>query len=194
MKRIIIYLLNITIIFLSGKMAMAAPMLYTYDFTASGFTDFLSYKMPPNTSISGTAQIILDPKNYLVTGPVNSINLTIGNHTYFPSEVSYNRRLDGYITIGGNLNLIGRAFAGTDDFFLCGYIAGYASPGAYVNNRFDYTVDDLSKSAFASGNMTITESIGSIPLATPLPGTMVMFGTGLLGLAIHCKRRILNKS
>lgn len=149
--------------------AQAAPR--TYAFTASGFTSFNNTAVPFST-VAG---------NVTIDGTmVTAVGLTIGSHTYIPSEVEY-LPWDSRAILGGRMSDYDAASTmtwGTDDFDLWGDFnnlqqwVGLSYTVAGINDMFDST------------NLSV--SVVTVP--EPEAYAMLLAGLGIVG-AISRRRK-----
>jgi hypothetical protein len=150
--------------------AQAEAQVYT--FTASNFTSFYGTPVPYAT-ISG--QLTLDGTT------VTDVSLTIGDHTYLPSEVGYFLMDDS-----GSSSVIGAYKASswdevrglstnTDDFMLW-------TDFAQNFVQFTYSVASLND-FFSSTNVSISVS------AVPEPDIYAMLASGLGMLVVAARRK-----
>lgn len=144
-------------------MAEASPV--TYDFTATDFVGLVPGAPPaPYNTVSG---------NFTLDGPtVTQIDLTIGAHTYLPSELTFDSTTS---TLGGSLNGVSAIFASTDDFVLS---VAPATPQAFL---FGYTTAGVFNLFYASS--------GTVAPIVPVPASAWLLGSGLIGLAGVARHR-----
>lgn len=143
------------------------------DFTATNFTPLLGSSPAPTDPVTGT--IIYEAASTTANiESLTSIKLTIDNHTYALNEVGFispfgiNDQL-----IGGIVNGLDGFSSGTDDFDLT-WLKG-TSLAAFL-----YTSSSIPDGIWSSDTFT-SFSVTAVP-AVPEPTTMLLLGSGLLGL------------
>ncbi len=150
-----------TALLAAAGMAEATPV--TYDFTATDFIALMGGSAPYST-VSG---------NFTLDGStVTQIDLTIGAHTYSPSELTFDSTTS---TLGGSLNGVSAIFASTDDFVLS---VAPATPQAFL---FGYTTAGVFNLFYASS--------GTVAPIVPVPASAWLLGSGLIGLAGVARKR-----
>lgn len=160
---------------MSGFLLFVAPpakaIPITVEFTARNFIYYGSNPPgpnPPTDPVSGT--IVYDAAS--TTANINSlisINMTISGHTYGVGEVGF-LSYGSYQLIGGLVNGVGSEYENTNDFDLLW------DQSSLVPTLFEYATSPGLYSTRDFTKFTVT----SAPV--PIPGALVLFGSGLIGL------------
>jgi hypothetical protein len=159
--------------------AHAATITATYSFTANGFVkEHAPAGAAPISSIEGTFTITFDP-NQASTGSA-AFNFTTGSlpHTgaiqfsYDPAAyVSNGNTYHGYLLIGDPLNGLGSVNVNTNDFSFA--INDFKSGSPILNIVYGNSSGDNYDSV-----LTTVAQVSS----TPIPATLPLMATGILGL------------
>lgn len=168
----------------AGLIAFATPSawaeLFRIDFSGSGFVPSQPGLVTPQDPISGSfvvrAASLASPIEELL-----AVDLTINGHAYALAEVDFAN--DGNLSmLGGKVGGVAIPMSGADDFLLT-----IGRPfGADSFNYVYYTTSSAAGRWVAGGDGAGLSSIAVTPVPEPIG--MVLFGTGLVGLAATRKR------
>ena len=145
---------------------------------ATMVTDFVSFTVPFGSGavnpVVGSFTITFDPAvsaSEASTITLDSLNINLG------SSLAFNNTPGSTLIVGGSANGAGTVIGGTDDFFLV--ILGIATATPSIASMTYSQVGSTTQfhNFFGSGS-TIT--VGAP--AVPIPPTVLLFGSGLLGL------------
>jgi PEP-CTERM motif len=153
--------------------AFANPASHTYSFD---FTNFESGA--PVDPVTGTVRVTFDPALSTVGSPVDAIGLTIGGHTYTPSEVAFIFPFgQDTIFIYGLLNGTS-VVGGTNDFFIDFNVLTFTG-----QTLMDYAV------AGGLGPFFSSQGVVSELRVIPEPATLALLGVALAGLGFSRRRK-----
>lgn len=160
---------------LAMSVGPARAVVVDYTFTASGFAAGAP-EDPVSGSIQWEAASLTSPIDSLV-----SIDLSIAGHAYTLGELAFQNDLAtsriGDTANGGISNLT----AGTDDFVIIFNRLNTTLPLEF----FDYTSVQSPSGVFPTTSGEATASLAPLPE----PGTLSLFGLGLMGITAYGRRR-----
>ncbi|HEY4162519.1 MAG TPA: hypothetical protein VGM59_05600 [Dongiaceae bacterium] len=167
--------------------AQAATITSTYSFTADNFhSEHLPSTPPPISSIAGTFTITFDPTQASTGTAV--FNVTTGS---LPNSGNIQFSFDPASYVNGGNNYTG--------FLLLGDALNGLNSVDETTNDFSFAIDNFSSGSpiakiiygNASGDNYDSSSV-SVVAATPIPATLPLLATGILGLVgfgVYSSRR-----
>ena len=180
MSRKIIFLA--LLLLFPANFAYAAPI--TVNFTANDFSILAGSNQAPTDPVTGT--IVYDATD--VYSPINSltsITMTIDGHAYAVGELAFISPWGSEQLIGGAINGADGTGGANNDFWLNWYTA------TLTPDNFTYTdalVPGIWRSV-AFSQFSVTGPGGPGPAPVPEPATMLLLGSGIVGLAATRARR-----
>lgn len=185
MRRLPQWLLAVVLATVLGVVPSVQAIPIVMNFEATDFLNIGGTSAPlPADTVSGSlvweAESVSAPAEYLI-----SIDLTIAGHTYDVSEIGFGDAWtpNPYL-IGGLLGGTGGIVWGTDDFWLV-WGPGTTTP------EFVYSVQGVVELWGASGDDFNRFEVSAAPV--PEPATMLLLGTGLVGLTGFGRKKFLKK-
>ena len=170
------------VMLLSASVVHAIPI--QVNFTAQGFAGFFPSPVPPTDPVTGT--IIYEVSSPTATiDSLTSINLTIHGHTYLISEVGYFSLMGIGQMIGGTLSGVHTNTIKTDDFIIRWEQSTLIPLSFGYTSTLEWNIWSTSK--FSQFSVTAS--------ATPIPepATMLLLGSGLVGLVGYGRKKFFNK-
>ena len=151
----------------------------TMQFAVTGFFDAFGNSSPPTDPVNGT--IVFDAASVNSTiNSLTSISMTIDGHAYSVGDLSFASLYSGnldiiYATLNG-ISLV----SGTNDFLIAW------DRSTLDDGLFGYSTSNDQDSFFVG---TTFSSFSVTSNQIPEPGTLILLGFGLAGLAASRRRR-----
>jgi hypothetical protein len=186
--------------------AGAQPITETYNFDLGGFVDVLGSSTPPVSNITGSVTLTFDPTltydndtSDITVNSFTGLNQygTSGPYAYtLQSQIGFTYA-NGYLEIGGIESDSDLVVVGSTDIVISLNVTNPGDPAFVPCSTPGYTCGQYTGSDLvdASGYTLADYNTGwfyGVPqsnVGVPEPGTGLMLGTGLMGLAAVRRRR-----
>lgn len=168
---------------------------FFFNYVTSDGQGFADYAWAELFNSNNTPAALLFTARTKVTGTiVPGDGMPAPNATLTPSSVPIIQGMSTWSPLGGSS---GACFTGpTNGCGYTGWIGSSYTIGTTGNYYLEVGVTNWLDTQFDSGLALDGVTVGGVPItppsSVPEPSTLVLFGTGLLGLAIAAKRKLLS--